>query len=159
MRRRPNSSIIFLILLAFYAFLKIQSWGYGMRVSKLEKELEGMRPALSSLAQSRASEDLCQAYAQVFQQIRQRDLEGADLLTWLSQGLPPSLTIERLEDHSSVGLRIRGNFIPGIRNPEATLIFWARKLEAAGYPVSIRELTPDAKVQGLWRFEMKTQGT
>ena len=144
------------ILLAFYFFLKVQSWSIGMQVMKLEKELEGLRPTLSSMIQSQRSEDLCGAYSQVFQQIRQRDLEGARLLTWFSQELPPSVTIERLQAHAAMGLRVRGSFIPGIRNPEATLVFWARKLEGAGYPMSIRELFPDPKVPGLWHFEMRT---
>ncbi len=156
MKRRPSGWVIGAILLVFYFVLKIQSWSIGMRVIKLEKELEGLRPAVSSMIQSERTEDLCGAYSQVFQQIRQRDLEGARLLTWFSQELPPSVTIEKLEAHAAIGLRVRGNFIPGIRNPEATLVFWARKLGGAGYPVSIRELFPDSKVPGLWHFEMRT---
>ncbi len=113
-----------------------------------------MRPTLSSIVQAKQLERDYQASRQILDQTRQQDLQGFRLLEHLSQRLPASVMIEKLEVRSPLGFWIRGSCMPGIRNPEIPMLLWSKQLQANGYTVKIRELVPDRSVKGLWRFEL-----
>ncbi len=146
----------FLFILWF--ILQLWGWWYILRVHLLERRLEKVRPAISAIVLYKQIKESQQACVQAFEQIERLDLKGENLLSLLSEQIPPSVTIDKLEIHPLLGLQIRGSCMPGIRSPEAALARWVQSFQSAGYKVLLRDLRPDRDIPGLWRFDMKAEG-
>ena len=143
------------ILLVLYLIVKIQAWGYGFQVARLDRKLQQLRPALSAIIladQMKLSQEI---YAKAFNQICQMDIEGNRLLQEISRQIPPSVTLEKLDLDPQMGLRIQGAVQSGGLSLEAVLLPWAKELQAHGELVQIRQLPPSPRDPGLWRFELK----
>ncbi len=157
MTRRPIGWMIASILLGIYISLKIQGIWFGLQVQGLERKLDEIRPELSNLV---LYDQLSLTHAACLEAIDKTQglgLQAGGLLKSLSQDLPASVTIERLEASPDMGLKVRGSCLPGIRSPEEPLLLWAKKLQKEGLNVQIKHLIPDTQVAGVWRFELKAE--
>ena len=145
------------VLLALYFLIKVQGWGYGMRVQGLEQEMRGLRSGLSSIILYKQMETTYQLCSDSLGQVRGAGLGGGCFLEQLSRDTPPSVTLEELSVDPGSGLRIRGSCWVGLRDPEGPIGLFGSKLKAAGWAMKIREMTPDGRTPGLWRFELVSE--
>ncbi len=143
------------ILFILYFLVKIQAWGYGFQVARLDRQLQRLRPSLSAVVLADQMKFTKEIYAKAFDQIRQMDLEGSRLLQEISRHIPSSVTLEKLDLDPQMGLRIQGAVQSADSSPEAVLLPWAKELQAHGEDLRIRQLAPAPKAPGLWRFELK----
>jgi len=145
------------ILLGVYILLRLHGWSVAVKVQALGKELENLRPTLSTKVLQQQIQDAYAACLGASEQVRQEDLQGGRLLTFLSQELPVSVAIERLEVKLKRRMTIEGNCWTGIRTPEAALLPWAERLRRFGPIVRIHRIIPDQEIPGLWHFEIQVR--
>lgn len=157
-RRWSLGWIAVLILLGLYLGLKVEGWWFGLSAARLESRLKELRPTLSAIVLHEQLQDTRQACTEALQQIRRLDFQGARFLEQLSQQIPPSIALTRLEVGPRAGVRIRGTFMPGVRSPEAVLVPWVQKIQATGVTLRVQEMAPDRWMPELWYFELKTEG-
>ena len=153
----PPGWTIAWILLGLYLILKLQGWWFGFQAAALEKELKGLRPAISQIVLGEQLKTSCINCTQALDEIRATDLDGALRLEQLSKNLRPSVTLEELELHPMLGSRLWGVVLPGSRSPEKSIHPWASSLRRAQVDVEIRDLVLDKKVPRLWHFEVKAE--
>ena len=142
------------ILSFLYLVVKIQAIGYGFQVVRLDRQLQRLRPALSTMILADQMKLSKEIYTKAFDQICQMDLEGTRLLQEISRRIPAVVTLEKLDLDPQMGLRIQGSLRAGDLSPEAVLFPWARELQAHG-EVQVRQLPPSPKDPALWRFELR----
>lgn len=157
MIRRLSWGSLALPLIGFYLFLKIQGWYYGYRAQDVEDQLAQIRPRIAALVTAGQMKATRETYQELFEQIRQMDQGGERLLAQLSATTPASISLETLENRPMFGLSLRGRCTPQERDPELDLVLWAQKLLRSGYDLEIKELTPDAQLLGVWRFELEAR--
>lgn len=143
------------ILLGIYLFLKLQGWMYARGVADLERQLDPLRPALSTKALYDQLEITRQAMVQASEKVQQMNLPGARLLQWLSKHLPASMTLRRVQLSSDLQLRVEGTFLSGARDPELTLVEWAQQLQSACPRIRIASFAPSAETSGAWDFQLE----
>lgn len=158
-RRRPVGWVIAAVLFGIYVSLKLQSGWFSFQAHRLEQRLNTLRPELTSLVMYEQLKITHAACLQALGEARGSELTAQPFLQQLSETLPPSITIERLELSQAMGLKVRGSCLPGIRPPEEPILGWAGRLRREGFEVQVKSLTPDPKVTGLWRFELKGEKT
>lgn len=174
---RRTSWVLPAFLLTIYLLIKLQAWGYARQANQLERELNRLRPALSAMVLSEQLKKTQEVCAKISDQVRRLDLQNNRLLELLS-GLPPSLTLDRLENRARLNvplhrlfsgvpsevplqadLRIEGRLLPGNRNPEWVLVHWAESFRAAGIAAQIRRLVPSPQDADVWLFELRLGGS
>ncbi len=156
-KRRTIEWGILCLLLALYLFLKIQGWWYVHRAHNLTRQLEKIRPTLGRIVLFHELEQTRHATTKAFEQIRAMDFHGTDFLQLLSRTIPISVTLQAVDVHPVLGLRLQGTLIPGVRTPEETLLPWAESLQENGFSVKVQELVPERKMPGVWRFLLKLE--
>ncbi len=149
--------ILALILIGLYVGLKLNGWWYGWQVMRFQRQLDGYRPTLSSIALYDQRKKKFEAYAAALDDIRQIDLRGETVLQQLSQTLPHWATIDKLEVRGAGGILIRGFCALAGRDSEAALFSWAENLRDKGYAVGIKEFFPDPQIPTLWHFALKLE--
>ncbi len=143
------------VLLAVYLLIKLQGWGYARQVHSLQQQLDELRPALSTKVFLEQCKATVRAYEGIADQIRRRDQGGVALLEMISMA-PPSVTLERLEAHTSGMIRLQGFLLAGQRPPESVLVPWAGRLAQGGEAgIRIRKLAPSVRGAGFWDFELE----
>ena len=157
-RRLPFGWPAALVLFGLYVVIKIQGGWYATKAEAGERRMQDLRPALSAIILYGRLQDTHTACAQTFEEIRRLDFQAESLLVLLSQAVPASVTLEKLEFNPRQGVRIHGTFTPGIRPLEGALLSWTEKLKATGASIKVQELSPDPETQGLWHFELKLEG-
>ncbi len=177
-RRKKSGWLLLILLLIPYVFLKLQAASYAKQAADLEKQLNQLRPALSARVLSEQLEGTARACKEISDQVRRLDLKNGALLEQLSR-LPPSITLERVENrtrlkiplqgvfsievnrpepHLATGLTIEGTLSPGIRDPESVLARWAQSLQGEEMSVHIQKLIPAPQDPALWSFELYLEG-
>lgn len=156
-RKRPVGWVLPALLLGIYAIIKLQGWAYARQAQQLQRQLDGLRPALSAKVAQEQAELLRDHYRQALEQLGQADVRGGWLLQEISKDLPVSVTLERIERSAPRSLRAQGTCVPGIRPPETVLVLWAQRLREAGLGVRIRRLVPSARWPGMWTFEVQVE--
>lgn len=157
-RRLPLGWTAALILFGLYVVIKIQGGWYAAKAEANERRMQDLRPALSAIILYGRLQDTHTACTQTFEKIHRLDFQAESLLVLLSQAVPASVTLEKLESSPRQGVRIQGTFTPGIRPIEGALLSWTERLRQAGYAVKVWELSPDPQTPGLWHFELKLEG-
>lgn len=174
-RRIKPSWILGGILLAVYIAIKLQAWGYARQVMSLERQLEELRPGLSSIVLAEQMENTRRACEEVTARVQRLDMETARLFGRLSH-LPASITLTKLEMRSKLSLptpgtfsvapvgpgvrsqhstRLQGTLLPGLRDPETVLVRWAQTLQGEAGSVVIQKLAPSFETPGLWEFDLE----
>lgn len=158
-RKRPVGWVLpaVLLVLGIYVIFKLQGWAYARQAQHLQRQLDGLRPALSAKVAQEQAELLRDRYRQALGQLGQADVRGGWLLQEISKNLPVSITLERIERRTPRSLRAQGTCVPGIRPPEAVLVLWAQKLRREGLHVRIHRLVPSARGSGMWTFEVQVE--
>lgn len=145
------------LLLGIYVIIKLQGWGYARQAQQLQRQLDGLRPALTAKVAQEQAQLQRDHYRRALEELRNSDVRGAWLLEELSKNLPASVTLERMEHRAARSMRAEGTCAPGVRAPEAVLVLWAQKLRGEGLGVRIRRLVPSARGSGLWAFEVEVE--
>ncbi|MBI3318955.1 MAG: hypothetical protein HYZ90_07465 [Candidatus Omnitrophica bacterium] len=158
-KRPPLGWTIAGILLGLYFLLKLQGWWFGFQSGQLRRELENLRPTLTQIHLRHELEKTAQACSRAFDLIQQLDFQGSQLLTLLSKEVAPSVTLQELRVDSTGPLKVRGTLEAGIRSPEETLIFWARRIQPLWQSIRITRFSEDTQSPGLWRFDMEVGET
>lgn len=156
-KRGSPAWILTWLLIGLYFLLKLQGWWYASQAHPLEKQLNQLRPTLAKLIQYDHLENTRKACRQAFDDVRQMDLQGSQILERISRSLPPSITLNQMEVNPRIGMKVHGSLVTGIRSPEETLFVWLRKLQESDFSVQVKELMPDPQGPGLWRFELEAK--
>ena len=174
--QRRSGWLLLVILLIPYLLIKLQAWGYARQAQQLDQEMNRIRPALSAMVLSEQLKKTQEACEKISGQVRRLDLRNGRLLELLS-GLPPSITLTRLENRARLNvplhqifsgvspeeslrtdLWMEGSLLPGIRSPEGVLVRWAESLRTSGLDVQIRRLAPSPQDAEVWLFELRLGG-
>ncbi len=155
MPKKPARWVLPSILLGIYLFLKLQGFLYARAAAGLERQLDELRPALSTKALYEQLDLTRQAYTQASEKIGRMDLKGDELLRWLSEHLPASMTLSRVRLNPDRELQMEGVLLPGVRDPEAVLVGWARQLQKIRPRVRVLSFSPSVELDGAWNFQLE----
>ena len=145
------------LLLALWLVLQMTGWWYTYQARRMERRIQKLRPTLAAIVLTEQLETARKNCLAAFDEIRQTDIQGSRFLEELSTQTPSSVTLEEVEFHPMLGLKIRGFFFAGTRKPEAVVTLIAKRFSAGGKTFEVRSLSPRPAETGLWNFELKGQ--
>lgn len=155
MPKKPSRWFLPSILLGIYLFLKLQGWLYARGAADLERQLDEVRPALSTKALYEQLDLTHQIAVQAAQKVWGMDIRAERLLRWFSEQVPASITLRRVRVSAEGGLQIEGTLLPGTRDPEAVLVRWAQRLQQIQPRVRIWGFSPSMEREGVWNFQLE----
>ncbi len=155
--KRPLGWVLPALLLGIYVILKLVGWGHARHARELQRQLDGLRPALTAKVAQEQAQLQRDHYRKTLEELKQSDARGGWLLEELSKNLPVSVTLDRIERRTARSLRAEGTCVPGARTAEAVLVLWAQKLRGESLHVRIRRLAPSSRGSGLWAFEVEVE--
>jgi hypothetical protein len=144
------------ILLLAYFLLKFQAWNYMRSIRQLEKELDSLRPELSSVALQEHLQSNREEYLKLFEQIGRKKVPAGAMFKHFSHTLPPSITLRQCVLFSPSEFSLSGDFYPGAREPEEALITWLSPFSDT-MQIKIRSIGPLPDNSGRWRFEIEVR--
>ncbi len=156
-KHRRNGGWLLAILLLAYFLLKLQAWNYSRGAQELERELNSLRPALSSVALQEHLQSDKQEYLRLFEQVRRKRVPAESMFRHFSHTLPPSIALRQCVLFSPSEFSISGDFYPGIREPEEALITWLSPFQSDDMQIRIRSIGPLADGSSRWRFELEVK--
>ena len=155
MPKKPARWVLPSILLGIYLFLKLQGFLYARGAAGLERQLDEIRPALSTKALYEQLDLTHQIAVQAAEKVWAMDIRADRLLRWLSERVPASITLRRVRISTEGGLQIEGTLLPGSRDPETVLVRWAEALQQIQPRVRIWGFSPSAELDGAWNFQLE----
>lgn len=154
MPKKPARWVLPSILLGIYLFLKLQGFLYARAAAGLERQLDELRPALSTKALYEQLDLTRQVAVQAAEKIWATDIRGDRFLTWLSERVPASITLRRVR-MSAGSLQIEGTLLLEAGDPETMLVQWAETLQQLQPRVRIWGFSPSMEREGAWNFQLE----